>query len=82
MKRLPYKITECKVTHEWYRLPGYGSLTSKRGSPCASMIRIDKDRRWRRIYAYCVANAASYFVRVDGKEYWLDIADVGRQVPH
>lgn len=37
-------------------------------------------RSWLRVYAVCVSNVTSYFVKAGGKRYWLRDGDLGKAI--
>lgn len=45
---------------------GYGAAI-----PTRYMIRRAEEKVWRRVYAACYSNAASYWVKVKGERFYL-----------
>ena len=40
--------------------------TKRSGAPTSTMIRLDGEKRWRRVMCWCFSNAGTCFVRVKG----------------
>lgn len=65
-------ITETRTTKQpQSRLDRYG-YTLRSGSPTNLMVKTDVCQAWRRVYVLCFSNAASFFVKVKGEEYFVD----------
>jgi len=65
---LPVKIVEsryapCANPHAGMARDGY---TLRRGAPTSVMIRLDGEKRWRRLMVWQFSNAGTCFVRVKG----------------
>lgn len=50
---------------------GYGSKI-----PTGYMVQLDGDKRWRRLYAICYSNVATFFVVVTGERVIVRDADI------
>ena len=65
---LETKIAESKRD---YPTPGTGmaadGYTKRSGAPSSLMIRLDGEKRWRRLMIWQFSNAGTCFVRINGK---------------
>lgn len=53
-----------KVPHYGVTRMGYSVL---RGAPTAIMVRLEGEKRWRRVMVWCFSNVGTTFVRVGPK---------------
>lgn len=69
MKYLETKIVESKVTPS----PRYGltadGYTKKSGAPTPMLVRLDGEKRWRRLMVWQFSNASTYFIRICGEPH-------------
>lgn len=73
-----YAIAETKVDRSAKPRLCADGYTRRDGSPTETMIKIVGSNCWRRMYVLQFSNAASYFVRVGGKLYFLRDYDLIR----
>lgn len=45
--------------------------TKRSGAPSSAMIRLDGEKRWRRLMIYQISNAGSIFVNVKGQRLYV-----------
>jgi len=50
--------------------------TLRSGAPTGLMIRLDGEKRWRRLMCWHFSNAGTCFVRIKGKEFVVDGFDI------
>ncbi len=67
-KYLVTKIAESKRTAE---TPRYGmardGYTLRSGAPTSTLIRLEGEKRWRRVMVWCFSNSGTCFVRIKGE---------------
>jgi len=66
--------------------PRYGmtrdGYTKRSGAPTGTMVKLEGEKRWRRVMVWQFSNAGTAFVRVKGKPYIVrdtDIPSCGRK---
>ena len=68
LKYLETKIVEAKRTKD---VPRYGmtadGYTKKSGAPTSVMIRLDGEKKWRRVMVWQFSNVGTCFVRIKGE---------------
>lgn len=47
--------------------------TKLEGSPTRLQVQLETDTKWRRVYVLCFSNAATPFVRVNGKPTFIHL---------
>jgi hypothetical protein len=68
VKYLEQKIEDVRQTEtpRWgYTAQGY---TATSGGPTSRLIRLEGEKRWRRLMVWCFSNVGTLFVRVRGEE--------------
>jgi len=70
------RIAEKKTTAR----PSYGmarsGYTLRSGAPSSTMIRLEGEKRWRRVMIWQFSNAGTAFVRIGGKPYIIPTGDL------
>lgn len=70
-------IVEAKRTPE---IPRYGvtvdGYTHRSGAPTSVMIRLQGEKRWRRLMVICFSNAGSVFIKSKGARYFVHEYDI------
>lgn len=65
---LKQRIVACKIKHP---TPGRGmardGYTTRSGAPTSRMIRLEGEKRWRRLMVWQFSNTGTLFVRIKGK---------------
>lgn len=73
VKYLTTKIVEARRTKT---TPRYGmtrdGYTKRSGAPTSTMIRLEGEKRWRRLMVWQFSNAGTCFVRVKGESLIVD----------
>ena len=44
-----------------------GGYTVRSGAPTSILVRLEDEKRWRRVMVWCFSNAGTLFVRVRGE---------------
>jgi len=73
---LQRKIVEKRetATPRWgMTVDGY---TCRSGAPTRWMIRLEGEKRWRRLMCLCFSNAGSLFVKVGGQTFFVRDCDL------
>lgn len=72
------KIVASKQT----KRPNYGiaadGYTVKSGAPTSYMVRLEGEKRWRRVMELCFSNASTNFLNIKGKMVVLSWEDFPR----
>lgn len=70
------KIVASKQT----KTPNYGiardGYTISSGAPTSYMVRLEGEKRWRRVMELCFSNTSTHFLKIKGKKEilsWWDI---------
>jgi len=70
------RIAEARRTER----PSWGVLqdgyTARHGAPTSIMVRLEGEKRWRRLMVWCVSNSGTLFLRIRGKEIIVDESDL------
>ena len=70
------KIVASKQT----KVPNYGiaadGYTIKSGAPTSYMVRLEGEKRWRRVMELCFSNASTHFLKIKGKMEILQWHDI------
>lgn len=70
------RITETKRT----TVPRWGigadGYTRKTGAPTATMVKLEGEKRWRRLKIYQFSNASSLFLTINGKDHFVQPYDI------
>lgn len=78
---LKANIVDVKTTDQ----PQYGmtadGYTKKAGAPTSRMIRLEGEKRWRRLMVWQFSNAGTLFVRVGGKPFVVNEHDLPTEPP-
>lgn len=73
---LATKILEARRT----KLPRYGltaeGYSLRSGAPTGLMIRLEGERRWRRLMVWQFSNAGTAFVRIGGQAFIVRDSDL------
>ena len=58
--------------------PNYGRSADGYGRkiPTNRLIRLEGEKRWRRVYAICFSNCASHYIMIGGDAYYIHDGDV------
>ena len=58
--------------------PNYGRSADGYGRkiPTNRLIRLEGEKRWRRVYAVCFSNCASHYILIRGDAYYIHDGDV------
>lgn len=68
-KYLTQRIAEMRYTNR----PAWGltvnGYTRRGGAPTPIMVRLDGERRWRRLMLWLFSNAGTTFIRIKGEEF-------------
>lgn len=54
------------VPHYGVTVFGYSKLS---GAPTAHMIKLQGEKRWRRVMVWCFSNASTAFIRIKGEPH-------------
>ena len=77
MDYLETPIVESRVSHP---TPGAGmtvdGYTKRSGAPSSRMIRLEGEKRWRRLMVWCFSNNGTLFVRILGEDKVVRDCDV------
>lgn len=67
---LTKKIEEVRTVEAKPRLTCHG-YSVRAGSPSSKMVRLEGEKRWRRVMVFQFSNAGSAFVRINGVPHFL-----------
>lgn len=74
---LTKKIAAAKCTRD---VPRYGmtraGYTKRSGAPSSTMVRLEGEKRWRRVMVWQFSNAGTTFVRINGKPHIVRDSDI------
>ncbi len=67
MKYLKTPIVDVRETDR----PNWGmtrdGYTVRSGAPTSILVRLENEKRWRRVMVWCFSNAGTLFVRIKGE---------------
>ncbi len=69
-------IAEAKRTHTPRHKMAADGYTTRSGAPTSLMIRLEGQRRWRRVMCWQFSNACTLFVRVNGNPFVVRKCDI------
>lgn len=73
---LTKKIASAKCTRPPRPQMTRDGYTKRSGSPTSMMIKLEGEKRWRRVMAWQFSNAGTAFVRIKGKSYIIPNHDL------
>ena len=66
-KYLTTKIAETRRTDVPHYGLGRDGYSLRNGAPTSLLVRLEGDKRWRRVMVWCTGNCGTLFVRVAGE---------------